>query len=139
MRYEHLELFPLNEGALAAIRLKRERAAVIDDQGTRTFAVLDRRTSELSTVMADLGIDAYESIGPLAHNQADMVETMIAAGKLVAARCAQTTRQASGVSPIEYLARHPRVIYFPHAQHDGPGHALLSNPILCCRDGQIDQ
>ncbi|MGY1900389.1 AMP-binding protein [Nocardia gipuzkoensis] len=74
--------FTLPGGYAAGAALEPDRPAIIDDRGSRTFAELHRRTNALATAMADLGIDAHQSIGVLAHNHADMVETMVAAGKL---------------------------------------------------------
>ncbi|WP_330231125.1 AMP-binding protein [Nocardia sp. NBC_00508] len=74
--------FTLPGGYAAGAALDPDRPAIIDDRGSRTFAELHRRTNALATAMADLGIDAHQAIGVLAHNHADMVETMVAAGKL---------------------------------------------------------
>lgn len=72
--------------------LAPDRSAVINDQRHATVAELDRRTIALSIAMVDLGINTFQPIGVLAHNHADMVETMIAAGELEAVLCCDARR-----------------------------------------------
>ncbi|WP_194820101.1 AMP-binding protein [Nocardia sp. XZ_19_385] len=74
--------FNLAGGYAAGAAHSPERLAVIDEQGSRTFAEIDERTTALAGAMAALGLGTGDAIGLLARNHRGMVETMVAAGKL---------------------------------------------------------
>ncbi|MET8795191.1 AMP-binding protein [Nocardia sp. NPDC004568] len=74
--------FNLAGGYAAGAAYAPARLAVIDDQGSRTFAEMDRRSTLLAGAMAAVGLGAGDAIGLLSRNHAGMVETMVAAGKL---------------------------------------------------------
>ncbi|WP_306355839.1 MULTISPECIES: AMP-binding protein [unclassified Nocardia] len=132
--------FTLAGGYAAGAALEPDRPALIDDHGTRTFDEVHRRTTALATAMADLGIDSHHSIGLLAHNHADMVETMVAAGKLgadlVLLNAGLSGRQLEEIAQRERLtalfvdaALEPLVSYL----HDG-----VSRYITGARRGRDD-
>ncbi|WP_339429036.1 AMP-binding protein [Nocardia spumae] len=74
--------FNLAGGYAAAAAHSPDRIAIVDDERSRTFAEIDRRSTALAAGMATLGLRSGDAIGLLAHNHAGMVETMVAAGKL---------------------------------------------------------
>ncbi|BCK58164.1 putative acyl-CoA synthetase FadD [Nocardia wallacei] len=74
--------FTLAGGYAAAAAYDPQRPAVIDDRGIRTFAEIHERTHALASALADLEIRAGDAIGLLSRNHAEMVEIMVAAGKL---------------------------------------------------------
>ncbi|AHH20148.1 putative acyl-CoA ligase [Nocardia nova SH22a] len=74
--------FNLAGGYAAAAGHSPDRIAIVDDEGSRTFAEIDRRSSALASGMSGLGLRSGDAIGLLARNHAGMVETMVAAGKL---------------------------------------------------------
>ncbi|MEU1981618.1 AMP-binding protein [Nocardia sp. NPDC019395] len=74
--------FNLAGGYAAGAAYSPDRPAVIDDQGYRTFAEMDSRSTALAAAMAAAGFGAGDAVGLLSRNHAGMVETMVAAGKL---------------------------------------------------------
>ncbi|MEU4311907.1 AMP-binding protein [Nocardia sp. NPDC024068] len=74
--------FNLAGGYAAGAAHSPDRIAVIDDQGQRTFAEMNERSTALAGALAEVGLGAGDAIGLLSRNHAGMVETMVAAGKL---------------------------------------------------------
>ncbi|ATL66029.1 acyl-CoA synthetase [Nocardia terpenica] len=74
--------FTLAGGYAAAAAHSPHRAAIVDDRGARTFAELHRRTHALAGALAELGMATGNAIGLLSRNHVEMVEIMVAAGKL---------------------------------------------------------
>ncbi|QLY30530.1 AMP-binding protein [Nocardia huaxiensis] len=74
--------FNLAGGYAAGAAHSPDRAAVVDDRCSRSFAEIDARTTALAGGMASLGLGHGETVGLLARNHAGTVETMVAAGKL---------------------------------------------------------
>ncbi|MBB5914960.1 acyl-CoA synthetase (AMP-forming)/AMP-acid ligase II [Nocardia transvalensis] len=74
--------FTLAGGYAAAAAYDPHRTALIDDRGGRTFAEIHQRTHALAGALADLDIRAGDAIGLLSRNHIEMVEIMVAAGKL---------------------------------------------------------
>ncbi len=74
--------FSLAGGYAAAAAYAPDRAAIVDDRGSRTFAEVHSRSHALAGALTGLGIHTGEAIGLLSRNHAEMVEIMVAAGKL---------------------------------------------------------
>ncbi|MEV5653056.1 AMP-binding protein [Nocardia sp. NPDC052254] len=74
--------FNLAGGYAAAAAHSPDRIAIVDDERSRTFAEIDRRSTALAAGMGRLGLRSGDAIGLLTRNHAGMVETMVAAGKL---------------------------------------------------------
>ncbi len=74
--------FTLAGGYAAAAAYAPRRPAVIDDRGMCTFAEIHDRSHALAAALAGLDIRAGDAIGLLARNHIEMVEIMVAAGKL---------------------------------------------------------
>ncbi|MEV0297428.1 AMP-binding protein [Nocardia sp. NPDC050710] len=74
--------FTLAGGYAAAAAYTPKRPAVIDADGSYTFAEVHQRTHRLAATLASLGFDTGTAIGLLSRNSAAMVECMVAAGKL---------------------------------------------------------
>ncbi|MEV6072599.1 AMP-binding protein [Nocardia sp. NPDC052001] len=74
--------FNLAGGYAAAAAYAPDRIAVIDDRGSRSFREMHDRSRALSGAMSGLGLGPGDAIGLLSRNHAEMVETMVAAGKL---------------------------------------------------------
>ncbi|MQY31666.1 AMP-binding protein [Nocardia aurantia] len=74
--------FTLAGGYAAAAAHSPDRLAIIDDRADRTFAEMHSRTHALAAALADLGYGPGDTVGVLSRNHAEMVEIMVAAGKL---------------------------------------------------------
>ena len=59
-----------------------ERAAVIDDAGTLSFADMDRRTSTVAAALGDLGIGRGDQVGLLSRNHCEFLTAAVALAKL---------------------------------------------------------
>ncbi|HWG73907.1 MAG TPA: AMP-binding protein [Acidimicrobiales bacterium] len=59
-----------------------DRVAVIDDEGTLSFADMDRRTSTVASALADLGIGRGDQVGLLSRNHRDFLTAAVALAKL---------------------------------------------------------
>jgi acyl-CoA synthetase (AMP-forming)/AMP-acid ligase II len=59
-----------------------DRAAIVDDRGTLTFAQVDERTTRLAHGLAGLGVGAGTKVAILCRNHGGFVETMTACVKL---------------------------------------------------------
>ncbi|MCX4092009.1 AMP-binding protein [Nocardia sp. alder85J] len=74
--------FTLAGGYAAGAAHSPHRFAIVDDHGDRTFAEVHDRTHALASALADLGYGPGDTVGVLSRNHAEMVEIMVAAGKL---------------------------------------------------------
>ncbi|MFI5779151.1 AMP-binding protein [Nocardia sp. NPDC051570] len=74
--------FSLAGGYAAAAAYAPQRTAIIDDRGVRSFAEVHSRSHALASALTAGDIRTGDSIGLLSRNHAEMVEIMIAAGKL---------------------------------------------------------
>lgn len=74
--------FNLAGGYAAAAGYSPDRVAVVDDRGSRTFGEMHERSRALAGAMADLGLGPGDAVGLLARNHAEMIETMVAAGRV---------------------------------------------------------
>ncbi|MFE6861579.1 AMP-binding protein [Nocardia sp. NPDC057668] len=74
--------FNLAGGYAAAAAYAPGRAAVVDDRGVRTFREMHERSRALAGAMSARGLGPGDAIGLLTRNHAEMIETMVAAGKL---------------------------------------------------------
>jgi acyl-CoA synthetase (AMP-forming)/AMP-acid ligase II len=59
-----------------------DRAAIVDDRGTLTFAEVDRRTNALAHALADLGIGEQDGVAIMCRNHRGFVEATVACAKL---------------------------------------------------------
>jgi fatty-acyl-CoA synthase len=59
-----------------------ERAAIVDDIGTLTFAEVDERTSRLASGLRELGVGAGSTVAVLCRNHRGLPETLAACAKL---------------------------------------------------------
>lgn len=74
-------LTPVAAYGLAAIRYADE-TAIIDDDGTLTFAEVERRTNALARSLRSLGVRDGSRVGVLCRNHRGVVEVMVACSKL---------------------------------------------------------
>ncbi|MGN2639519.1 AMP-binding protein [Nocardia takedensis] len=74
--------FNLAGGYAAAAAFAPRHTALVDADGTRSFAEMHERTHALAAAMFARGLAPGDSIGLLARNHRGMVEVMVAAGKL---------------------------------------------------------
>ncbi|MCM6778176.1 AMP-binding protein [Nocardia sp. CDC159] len=74
--------FTLAGGYAAAAAYAPHRPAIVDDRGSRTFAEVHSRSHALASALHEMDIRTGDAIGLLSRNHAEMVEIMIAAGKL---------------------------------------------------------
>ncbi|WP_232236350.1 AMP-binding protein [Nocardia sp. BMG51109] len=115
--------FNLAGGYAAAAAYDPHRPAVIDDQGMHTFAEIHERTHALASGLADLDLRPGEAIGVLSRNHAEMVEIMVAAGKLGVEVVLLNTGLAAG--PIAEIAeRHELAAVFVDPELDEPAGLL---------------
>ena len=81
-----------------------DRAAIIDDRGTLTFAEMHRRTNALAHVLADAGIGEQDSVAIMCRNDRGFVEATVACAKLGAGALYLNTMFA-GPQITDVLAR----------------------------------
>lgn len=74
--------FTLAGGFAAAAARSPKNIAIADDRGTRTFADVHQRTTELAAAISTLGVVPGNTLAVMARNHVAMVETMVACGKL---------------------------------------------------------
>ncbi|MEA2335295.1 MAG: hypothetical protein QOG40_1785 [Solirubrobacteraceae bacterium] len=81
-----------------------DRAAIVDDRGTLTFAEVHRRTNALAHVLADAGIGERDSVAIMCRNHRGFVEATVACAKLGAGALYLNTMFA-GPQITDVLAR----------------------------------
>jgi fatty-acyl-CoA synthase len=59
-----------------------ERAGIVDELGTLTFAELDERSSALASALSERGVQAGDCVGILCRNHRGFLDITFAAGKL---------------------------------------------------------
>ncbi|WP_205697921.1 AMP-binding protein [Conexibacter sp. SYSU D00693] len=69
-------------GYAAAAALEPDRAAIIDERGTLTFAEVEERTTRLANALARRGISEGDGVALMMRNHRGFVETVIALSKL---------------------------------------------------------
>lgn len=72
---------PATAAVMKAVATHPDRPAVTDEQGTLTFAELDRNSDVLAQYLLDSGIASGSAIGMLARDHRGLMTTVIAAGK----------------------------------------------------------
>ena len=81
-----------------------DRAAIIDDRGTLTFAEVHRRTNALAHALADVGIGEEDGVAIMCRNHRGFVEATVACAKLGAGALYLNTMFA-GPQIADVLAR----------------------------------
>jgi acyl-CoA synthetase (AMP-forming)/AMP-acid ligase II len=81
-----------------------DRAAIVEDRGTLTFAEVQRRTNALAHVLADAGIGEDDSVAIMCRNHRGFVEATVACAKLGAGALYLNTMFA-GPQIADVLAR----------------------------------
>jgi acyl-CoA synthetase (AMP-forming)/AMP-acid ligase II len=59
-----------------------DQAALIDDDGSLTYAEADARTNALANELAGLGVGAHDRLAILCRNESEFAESVVAAAKL---------------------------------------------------------
>ncbi len=74
--------FGLAAGVASGAALHADRPAVVDDDGTLTYAELDRLVDAVAIALAQRGAGPRASVGILCRNHRGFVAAMVAAGRL---------------------------------------------------------
>ncbi|WP_040690301.1 AMP-binding protein [Nocardia vinacea] len=72
---------PTGGYAVAALRAP-DRAAIVDDWGVCTFVEMHRRGRKLAAALTALGLGPRDTVGLLSRNHLEMVECIVAAGRV---------------------------------------------------------
>jgi acyl-CoA synthetase (AMP-forming)/AMP-acid ligase II len=91
---------------------RADQAALVDDEGSISYAEADKRTNALANALGELGVGEHERLAILCRNGAEFVESVVAAAKLGADVLPLNTSFAPGeLKAVVERERPPVLIY----------------------------